>query len=332
VHYLPAAEPARQSVTAQCAAAPGAGFTFTVTVNPLIITRVPTTFSVAGGNGQHASAGSLLAGPLQVQVFDQFMAPLGGIAVHFSDLNGWGLFPDGASTLSDPAGLASVRFQFGTITGAYKVAAVVEGIPGQALFSLQSEPPPNRPPHLISWAPADSELFVNGYHILDFSVDAADDDGDSLQFLWLIDGNTIAGKESSFRIYPLVSSTGRVEVRISDGETTVSRSWVMHLLTGVEETQAQVTEYALLQNYPNPFNPQTRIEFHLPAAGRVRVWICNTAGQTVRTLADAAFTSGRHALVWDARDENGLPLPTGLYYYAMESGDFRVVKKLLYVK
>ncbi|HOH08665.1 MAG TPA: FG-GAP-like repeat-containing protein, partial [bacterium] len=332
VHYLPAAEPARQSVTAQCAAAPGAGYTFTVTVNPLVITRVPTTFSVTGGDGQHGSAGSLLAAPLQVRVLDQFNAPLGGVTVQFSDLNGRGLFPDGAAAVSDPAGLASVRFQFGTVTGVYKVAAVVEGISGQALFTLTAEPPPNHPPRLQSWAPADSELFVNGYHILDFSVSAIDDDGDSLDYLWLIDGDKIAGRESTFRVYPLVSSTGRVEVRISDGETAISKSWVMHLLTGVEEAQAKVTEFALLQNYPNPFNPQTQIEFHLPAPGRVRIRISNTAGQTVRTLADANFTSGRHVLVWDARDENGLPLPTGLYYYAMESGDFRVVRKLLYVK
>ncbi|HPG83479.1 MAG TPA: FG-GAP-like repeat-containing protein, partial [bacterium] len=332
VHYRPAAEPARQSITAQCAAVPGAGYTFTVTVNPLVIIRVPTTFSVTGGDGQHGSAGALLAAPLQVRLLDQFNAPLGGVTVRFSDLNGWGLFPDGAAAVSDPAGLASVRFQFGTVTGVYKVAAVVQGISGQALFTLTAEPPPNHPPRLQSWAPADSELFVNGYHILDFSVSATDDDGDSLDYLWLIDGDKIAGRESTFRVYPLVSSTGRVEVRISDGETAISKSWVMHLLTGVEEAQTQVTEYALLQNYPNPFNPQTQIEFHLPAPGRVRIRISNTAGQTVRTLADANFTSGRHALVWDARDENGLPLPTGLYYYAMESGDFRVVRKLLYVK
>jgi|GEM_PF-4757668 len=332
VHYRPAAEPARQSVTAQCAAVPGAGYTFTVTVNPLVIIRVPTTFSVTGGDGQHGSAGALLAAPLQVRLLDQFNAPLGGVTVRFSDLNGWGLFPDGAAAVSDPAGLASVRFQFGTVMGVYKVAAVVQGISGQALFTLTAEPPPNHPPRLQSWAPADSELFVNGYHILDFSVSATDDDGDSLDYLWLIDGDKIAGRESTFRVYPLVSSTGRVEVRISDGETAISKSWVMHLLTGVEEAQTQVTEYALLQNYPNPFNPQTQIEFHLPAPGRVRIRISNTAGQTVRTLADANFTSGRHALVWDARDENGLPLPTGLYYYAIESGDFRVVRKLLYVK
>ncbi|HOC88493.1 MAG TPA: FG-GAP-like repeat-containing protein [bacterium] len=333
VHYLPAAEPARQTVTARCADASGAGFDFTVMVTPLVIARVPASLAIAGGNSQHAIAGTQLAEPLQVRVYDQFNTPLGGVPVHFTDVNGWGHFPDGTTAVSDETGLVSVRYRFGEVTGIYEVAAAAEGVSGQALFSLQAEALPNRPPEFLSWAPADSELFVNGYHILDFSVNATDADGDSVRYLWLIDGEKIAGRESTFRVYPLVSSTGRVEVRISDGEVTISRSWVMHLLTGVEtESRAPVQDYALLQNYPNPFNPQTQIEFHLPAAGRVELRILNTAGQTVRTLADAVFAAGRHTLVWDACDQKGQPLPTGLYYYTMESGDFRVVRKLLYVK
>ena len=189
----------------------------------------------------------------------------------------------------------------------------------------------NHPPEITSWQPADSELYVNGYHILEFAASVQDADHDSLAYTWLLDG-TVAGHDSTFRIYPVASSGGKVQLRVSDTDTTVSRTWVMHLLTGVKADDAEVTTYTLLQNYPNPFNPRTEIGFALPAAGPVQVQIMNIAGQKVRTLAEGVFAKGWHRLAWDAHDDQGLPLPSGLYYYVMESGDFYAIKKLLYLK
>jgi len=208
------------------------------------------------------------------------------------------------------------------------VAAAVEGVSGQALFSLQAEALPNRPPEFLSWAPADSELFVNGYHILDFSVNATDADGDSVRYLWLIDGEKIAGSEASFRIYPLVSSTGRVEVRISDGEVTISRSWVMHLLTGVEtESRATVQDYALLQNYPNPFNPSTFIRYSLPAEVEVRMEIFDALGQRVRSLVHELQGSGDHTVIFNASG-----LASGLYICQLQAGFWQANTKMLLIR
>ncbi|HNW60907.1 MAG TPA: CotH kinase family protein [bacterium] len=189
----------------------------------------------------------------------------------------------------------------------------------------------NHPPVITSWQPADSELYVNGYHVLEFAASVTDADHDSLAITWLLDG-TVAGHDSTFRVYPAASTTGKVQLRVTDTDTTVSRSWVMHLLTGVKADAAEVTSFALQQNYPNPFNPRTEIAFSLPAAGHVRVQIMNLAGQKVRTLAEGVFARGWHRLTWDAHDDQGDPLPSGLYYYVMESGDFRAIKKLLYLK
>jgi hypothetical protein len=189
----------------------------------------------------------------------------------------------------------------------------------------------NHPPEITSWQPADSELYVNGYHVLEFAASIRDADHDSLTISWLLDG-TVAGHDSTFRIYPVASAGGKVRLQVTDTDTTVSRTWVMHLLTGMKEQEAEVTSYALLQNYPNPFNARTEIKFALPAAGLVRVQIINLAGQTVRTLAEGSFARGWHLLTWDAQDDQGRPLPSGLYYCAMESGGFRAIRKLLYLK
>lgn len=331
VHFQPAALPLQQKVTAQLVDNAAAQAAFACTVKPLVVTPVATTLQIAGGDGQQAFAGAVLANPLQVRVLDQFGAPLQGITVHFTSVSGVGAFPDGAAAVTGIGGVAGVRFGLGAETGIYEIAAAVEGIGDQELFHAEALVIPNRLPDILQCVPADSDLFVNGYHILDFSVSATDADGDSLRFLWLLDG-VIAGTDSTFRIYPASSKTGKVEVRVSDRESTVTHRWAMHLLTGVVTAGTPVTDYALEQNYPNPFNPQTQIHFQLPHAGTVRIAIFNGVGQRVRTLVDGYCASGRHVVTWDARDDRGQSLPTGLYHYSMESGDFRVVRKLLYVK
>ncbi len=326
VHFQPAALPSAQQVFASLVDAPAARVEFLAHTE-----SGPAALAKVGGDHQTAFVSSLLPEALRVRVLDTANQPLAGIPVIFSDISGWGTFPDGAGALSDSEGLASVRFQFGMEAGLYEVSVRVDGVSTQQIFSLQAETVPNHVPLIASWQPVDSVLFVNKFHLFRFSVSAEDADGDSLRFLWTLDGIP-AGSDSVFQIYPASSSTGRVEVRVFDGQATATRSWTMHLMTGVAEDALQVTEYALLQNYPNPFNPQTQIDFLLPHAGRVRVWVFNMSGQTVRMLAEGRFAAGRHALIWDARDDRGQTLPSGLYYYAMESGEFRSVKKLLFVK
>jgi len=75
--------------------------------------------------------------------------------------------------------------------------------------------------------------------------------------------------------------------------------------------------FALRQNYPNPFNPSTAIPFDVPALSSVRLEIYNSAGQRVRRLIDGVHAPGRHTLSWDARDDAGQPVASGLYIYRL---------------
>lgn len=90
---------------------------------------------------------------------------------------------------------------------------------------------------------------------------------------------------------------------------------------------ATITEYALHQNYPNPFNPSTTITFDLVEAGQTRIFIYNTLGQTLATLVNGELTAGRHTVNFDAA-----ALPSGLYFYRMDAGDFSAVKKMILMK
>ncbi len=90
---------------------------------------------------------------------------------------------------------------------------------------------------------------------------------------------------------------------------------------------ATVTEYALHQNYPNPFNPSTIIAFDLVEANDVLLKVYNPLGQVIAKLVEGEMEAGRHTVSFDAAD-----LPSGLYFYRLESGDFNAVKKMILMK
>ena len=91
-------------------------------------------------------------------------------------------------------------------------------------------------------------------------------------------------------------------------------------------------EFALEQNYPNPFNPETRIRFALPQASSVKLVVYNLLGQKIRTLVDDDKPAGSHEIIWNARDEFGRPVASGIYIYRIIAGEFSQVRKLTLVR
>ena len=89
---------------------------------------------------------------------------------------------------------------------------------------------------------------------------------------------------------------------------------------------------ALYQNEPNPFNPETTIRFDLVRPGRVSLRIYDVAGQFVRALVDTEMPAGRSHVVWDARDERGLPVTSGLYLYRLVADEMTVTRKMIVLK
>jgi len=92
------------------------------------------------------------------------------------------------------------------------------------------------------------------------------------------------------------------------------------------------SEYSLSQNYPNPFNPTTTIEFSLRQSTGVTIRIYNLLGQEVKTLFDGTAFAGVHRVTWDARNEVGSSVPTGVYLYRMETAEFSDTKTLILMK
>jgi len=108
--------------------------------------------------------------------------------------------------------------------------------------------------------------------------------------------------------------------------------------TAVEEKFDNTTipqDFSLLQNYPNPFNPETTISYAVPASvGKTRVTlrIYNTQGQLVGTLVDGERAAGHYQVVWDGRNDAGVQVPSGVYFYALTAGSFKATMKMIAVK
>lgn len=123
-------------------------------------------------------------------------------------------------------------------------------------------------------------------------------------------------------------------IEIADGQLRDGSFGVNDLRGPVSvmvETRPEV--YALRDNYPNPFNPETMIKYQLPEAGFVTLEIYNMLGQVVRTLVSDHRTAGRYSVRWDATNDKGQALSSGMYFYRVQAGqEFQQTKKMLLLK
>ena len=97
--------------------------------------------------------------------------------------------------------------------------------------------------------------------------------------------------------------------------------------------QTLPTAFSLADNFPNPFNPTTTIQYALPQAADVELTVYNIVGQPIRTLVAEHQSAGRYAVEWDATNDSGHSLSSGMYFYRLEAGgEFLDFKKMLLIK
>ena len=101
----------------------------------------------------------------------------------------------------------------------------------------------------------------------------------------------------------------------------------------LDENLTIPTQFALHQNYPNPFNPSTQISFDVPEGSElVRLNIYNILGKKVSTLLNNVVNPGKHKIEWNAKDNEGNPVASGIYFYELSSSSFTARKKMLLIR
>ncbi|MGH7602214.1 MAG: FlgD immunoglobulin-like domain containing protein, partial [bacterium] len=90
--------------------------------------------------------------------------------------------------------------------------------------------------------------------------------------------------------------------------------------------------YGLAQNFPNPFNPETEIRFQLPEASHVAIKIFSSMGEEIRTLLDGEFAAGVHAVRWNAQNNRGEKVSSGVYFYRLVTPNFTATRRMFLAK
>ena len=89
---------------------------------------------------------------------------------------------------------------------------------------------------------------------------------------------------------------------------------------------------ALFQNYPNPFNPMAMIKYDLPKLTHVSLIIYDLNGKEIQTLVNEKQNQGKKHVAWMGLNDQGKPMPTGLYFYRLETPEFSKSFKMVYLK
>lgn len=103
-------------------------------------------------------------------------------------------------------------------------------------------------------------------------------------------------------------------------------------IDAAESPQTPQLQFSLEQNFPNPFNPSTVISFTLPHAGRVRLEILNLLGEPVVTLINEEREAGTHRVSWNATDQNGNIVPSGVYFYKLYHDANVLTRRMVFVR
>jgi len=104
-------------------------------------------------------------------------------------------------------------------------------------------------------------------------------------------------------------------------------SFVVNIPTDVNSEKDTPFEFYLDQNFPNPLNPSTTIKYSIPKSSQVTLKIFNTLGEELETLVNEDKPVGTYEVNWNAAN-----LPSGVYFYRLQAGDFVETKKMILIK
>ena len=100
-------------------------------------------------------------------------------------------------------------------------------------------------------------------------------------------------------------------------------------ISGPLSKDSESAEFTLLPAFPNPAYGNTMIKYSLPQDSHVRLSVYNIAGQRLVDLINGFQRKGVKTYNWDLKDGSGKRLPSGVYFYSLEAGGHRSIRKLI---
>jgi hypothetical protein len=139
-------------------------------------------------------------------------------------------------------------------------------------------------------------------------------EGGSFERIGFVTGMGTSSVGQSYLFIDRNPGPGRYRYRLQqvdlDGTATLSDE--ISVLVGGPD------RFELAAVHPNPFKSQTCMTLRLPETAMVGIQVYNLWGQQVSRIAPRILTAGQHQLLWDGRDDAGMPLPSGIYFLQVD--------------
>jgi hypothetical protein len=127
------------------------------------------------------------------------------------------------------------------------------------------------------------------------------------------------------------------DIVVEEGIPTIVEIPLVSSTTDIEDVNPtnsppDVRAFSISQNYPNPFNPQTTLQFAVPddlVPVKVKISIYDLRGRLLRQLLDEEKKAGVYRVHWDGMSGRGEPVPSGVYLYRVEAGEFKSTRKMV---
>ena len=203
----------------------------------------------------------------------------------------------------------------------------------------------NRPVYRYWWTKSEDQ----GDWTVQLHIDQTQVNADPFKMPIDIELEFVSG-ETTFVVWDSLASQD-FYLTVSDEPTGLNFDPWAWVLKRVTEIPAGVSEgdipggspipmvSSLSQNHPNPFNPTTTISYTVGASAEsgeepipVQLRIFDARGKLVVTLVDNMQKPGTYEASWDGRNRQGAITASGIYFYLLESGDFRATRKMVLLK
>jgi hypothetical protein len=196
-----------------------------------------------------------------------------------------------------------------------------------------------------------SMMFTNPLWSIDFPISSASQVGYAVGSQGTILKTYNAGADWQQQISGTSLRLNKVHFKDFDfGFAVGENGLILRTTTGgepvtfVENDNQSLYSFQLYQNYPNPFNPSTKIKFEIPAVETrhasslqmVTLKVYNILGTEVATLVNEELPAGEYEVEFDVTRYSGLSgisgLPSGIYFYKLQAGQFLEIKKMILIK
>jgi hypothetical protein len=146
---------------------------------------------------------------------------------------------------------------------------------------------------------------------------------------------TYPGAATFSRPMTLRAPVGKVVIGSSNGgarkgsESSIARNVAMAEASGAHSRLGSSETAEKVRAYPNPFREKTEIKYQFAEGGPVSVRIVTTTGVPVATFTLNNAASDQNGVQWNGTDQNGTPVPAGLYLVQVNDGNQTFAIKVL---